>query len=134
MVRSNTVVPNQVVFYTCVYIRITCNFGYFLGDRSPPKNYLFTDRKILNFGYTLRRGRRPVALTAVSHHVSVVSPRSKLHGTSLFVERKVFHVYFTKRFVNGRWLPYDFSRVMQYGLRHNSHFVISIGTVKHAPN
>ena len=64
----------------------------------------------------------------LSHHVSVVSPRSKLHETSLLVEREVLDINFTGRLVNSRRLPLHYAVGMQYCLRHYRHLVVTIGT------
>lgn len=119
--------PNQILWFKSTrseYVWIMATSG---GDRYPQKLPFRIFSEWFNFGRTSPRERHVRSLT-VSHHVSVVCPRSKLHETSLLVKREVFHVDFAKRFINGRWLPYDFSRIMQYGLRHYRHFVISIST------
>lgn len=94
---------------------------------SPSENYLFTSRPTKRKSIFQRRTSRHPAASAVSHHVSVVSPRSKLHGTRLLVEREVLDVYLAEGFVDGRRFPHDFSRVVQYRFRHNRHLVIAIG-------
>lgn len=89
---------------------------------SPSENYLFTatDKAKTYFGGAYHA-------SAVSHHVSVVRPRSKLHGTRLLVEREVLDIYLAEGFVNGRRFPHDFSRVVQYRFRHYRHLVIAVG-------
>lgn len=98
---------------------------------SPSENYLFTARPTKRKPIFWRRTSRHLAARAVSHHVSVVSPRSKLHGTRLLVEREVLDVYLAEGFVNGRRFPHDFSRVVQYRFRHYRHLVIAIGAVNY---
>lgn len=63
-----------------------------------------------------------------TYRVTVVSPRTKLHKTSLLVEGKIFHVDLAKWFIDCRWLPHDLPRMMQNRLSHNGYLIITIGT------
>lgn len=65
----------------------------------------------------------------ISYLETIICPASKLHDACLLIKGKEFDVHFTRRMVDGRWLPLHFPRMHQSGLRRKSHFEISISTV-----
>lgn len=60
---------------------------------------------------------------------AVISPRSKLHDTRLFIKRKVSDIDSTRTFVNGRRFPLNHSFGIQNSFRCKSYLEISVGTV-----
>lgn len=65
---------------------------------------------------------------SASYHVAIVSPGTKFHEACLLVEREVFDINFTRGFINGRRFPLDAAIKVQDGFRHDSDFVVSVGT------
>lgn len=102
-----------------------CDYFPRVGEPPWPRKITFAPTEQVNISR-----RRAWPLTG-SHHVSVVRPRSELHGTRLLVEREVLDVYLAKRLVDGRRFPHHFARVVQYGFGHYRHFVVAVGAAKH---
>ena len=65
-----------------------------------------------------------------THHVTVVGPRAELHEALLLVEREKFDIDLAGGLVDGRRVPRDFSRKVQYGLGHDRDLVIAVGAGK----
>jgi hypothetical protein len=63
--------------------------------------------------------------------VAIVRPGAELHETRLFVEWEVLDINLTERLVDGRRFPHHFARVIEDGLRHYGHLVVSVGTETH---
>ena len=56
----------------------------------------------------------------------MVCPHAELHLALLFIERKEFYVDITLALIDGRRLPFHFSRVLDGRLRHHSDNIVTI--------
>ena len=61
---------------------------------------------------------------------SIICPWPKLHNTSLFVKRKIFHVHFTRWMIDCGRFPFYFSWGSQSCFGGQSHLKVPIGTVE----
>lgn len=61
-------------------------------------------------------------------HVTIVGPGAELHEAGLLVEWEVLNVDLAEGLVDGWWLPQHLARVVQDGLRHDGHLIITVGT------
>ena len=68
-----------------------------------------------------------LTLTQETDLVAVVSPASEFHVAALLVEGEPLDVDLAGRLVNGRRLPDDLSGVVEAGLGHQGHLVLSVG-------
>ena len=59
---------------------------------------------------------------------TVVGPTAEFHVAALLVKREPGDVNFARRLVNGRRLSNNLTGVIQTGLGHQSHLVLSIST------
>ena len=64
----------------------------------------------------------------LAHHETVVGPRAELEEALLIVEGEELDVDVAGRLVYCRRVPHDLSGVVQLRLRHDSHFVVAVGT------
>jgi hypothetical protein len=67
-------------------------------------------------------------LIAHDYLKAIVRPRPELHDARLLVKREILDVYLARGLIDGRWLPFHATSVVERRLRCQSDFKITIST------
>lgn len=75
-----------------------------------------------------KKNLAPVIVLGIIYLKAVVCPRAKLHNAGLLVEREVFHIDFTRRFINCRWFPFNHAAVVEGCFRGKRYLEVAVRT------